>query len=275
MIANSKLLIDKNCPMCHIYGKCFTKLKWIDTDTVAYYQTIHATYTNSIDMERAKSEIALHEIKNNKTYYGIDSIIRIAGYNRPYITSILNWRPVYQLLSYFYAFISYNRKVIVPSSRIEGERDCSPSIHRGYRSAYIVLVAFITGMILNTYLAPITDYIGLGTNPYREYIICFGQVGWQLNVIHCLHKKLTLDYLGNMSTVSLVGGLLLLPIVLISQFVIIPLWICIVWFAMVVCYMLAEHIRRCRILGITILMSFSWIFYRMVALLLLFIIYGL
>ena len=66
MLKNNKLLIDKNCPMCRIYGKGFTKLKLVDDQTVIDYQTAEEKIFAQIDQERAKSEVALYDTVSGK-----------------------------------------------------------------------------------------------------------------------------------------------------------------------------------------------------------------
>ncbi len=266
MLTNNKLLIDQNCPMCNIYGKCFTQIGLIDKATVSPYQTISNEHTQHIDMERARNEIALFNANNKESIYGIDAMIHIVSHNRTCFNRLLNTPPIYALLSALYNFISYNRKVIYPSANGKGERNCTPDVNLKYRWFFILFVALFTGCILNLFVYYINIGIGQPHNWFREFIVCFGQIAWQGAIIYKLNKEKAVDYLGNMSTVSLIGGILLIPILVFHFFVPISPFILLAGFMGIVGLMLLEHIRRCKLLGISLGMTASWVLYRMVVL---------
>jgi len=82
-----------------------------------------------------------------------------------------------------------------------------------------------------------------------------------------LNKKKLMDYLGNMMTVSMIGGILLLPALLIHRlFPAMPAAFFPAWFIVVVGIMLLEHMRRTKLLGLNIIPSATWILYRLLVL---------
>jgi len=82
-----------------------------------------------------------------------------------------------------------------------------------------------------------------------------------------LRKGKRIDYLGNMMTVSLIGSLLLLPVLLAHKiFPAIPSEFFPAWFMVVVGIMLLEHIRRTKLLGLSTLLSATWVLYRLLVL---------
>lgn len=266
MLKNRKLLIDKDCPMCKIYGKCFSKIGLIDKNTVTPYQTIHDFYANQIDMERAKNEIALLNTETSTTHYGIDAMIEIVAQGSTFFKEILHSRLVYAFLLRLYRFISYNRKVIYPTLKNENTRDCTPEVNKKYRWSYIVFVAIFTGLVLNQFAFHLNARMDWEHTWVREFIICFGQIGWQLAAISFFKKNKTLEYLGNMSTVSMIGGILLLPVLLANYYFPISLVGLIAMFGIVVSIMFFEHIRRCKLLGVPFAMTISWVGFRTVVL---------
>ena len=266
MLENNKLLIDKDCPMCCIYGKCFTKFGLIDEKTVAPYQTIESNYTSQIDMNRAKTEIALFNDNTATTIYGIDAMIKIVANGNKLLTKILHSKIVYAFLLRLYRFISYNRKVIYPTATEKGVRTCVPELNYKYRWMYILFVTIFTGIVLNQYAFHINTAFGLAHNWMREYYICFGQIAWQFAAVSFFKKEKYLEYLGNMSTVSMIGGILLLPVLWLNgifEFHVLGL---LAAFMMIVGVMFLEHIRRCKLLGLPIWMTASWVTYRTVVL---------
>jgi len=266
MLKNNKLLIDKDCPMCCIYGKCFTKIGLIAEETVAPYQTIDEKYAVQINMERAKTEIALFDASSATTTYGIDAMIKIVANGNTSITRILHSRFIYAFLLRLYRFISYNRKVIYPTALAEEGRICIPESSPKYRWAYILFVAIFTGIILNQYAFHINTAFGLEHNWIREYYICFGQIVWQLVAIFFIKKNKALEYLGNMSTVSMIGGILLLPVLWLNSIFEFHVYGLLAAFMLVVGIMFFEHIRRCKLLGLPLWMTVSWVTYRTVVL---------
>lgn len=266
MLKNRKLLIDKDCPMCNLYGKCFIKIGLMEKNTVAPYQTVPDFYASQIDMHRAKNEIALFDTDTSKTLYGIDAMIEIVTHNNIFLKKILHSSFIYTFLLSLYRFISYNRKVIYPTAKVESLRDCTPDLSKKYRWFYIIFVAIFTAIILNRFALHLNTQLGWEHNWVREFYICFGQVAWQGIAISFFKKEKTLAYLGNMSTVSMIGGILLLPVLLINFYF--PLsWLgLLIGFGGVVSIMLYEHIRRCKLLGISLGMTVSWVVFRMVVL---------
>lgn len=132
---------------------------------------------------------------------------------------------------------------------------------------YIVFVALITGYILNQFTIHVTNFIGLPPNHYLfEYELAFGQIIWQGIAIQFFSKKQRLVYLVNMSSVSLIGSILLLPLILTHQVFQLPESSLIAYFFLVVSYMIIDHLRRCKLLGLPIYITFSWVCFRLVAL---------
>lgn len=160
MLKDRKLLIDQDCPICKIYGKCFTKIGLIDKNTVSPYQTIQNFYADQIDMERAKNEIALLDTKTSTTHYGIDAMIEIVTHGSTFFKKILHSRLIYAFLLRLYSFISYNRKVIYPTLKTENTRGCTPDVNKKYRWSYIVFVAIFTGLVLNQFAFHLNARLG-------------------------------------------------------------------------------------------------------------------
>ena len=263
MLKENKLLIDKSCPMCKAYGQAFTKMKLIDADTVTYYQGVQLKGETNIDYQRAKDEIALYDSREKSTAYGIDAMIKIVSHSSMRLNALLNSRIVYPVLLRLYRFISYNRKVIYPSASRPGECDCTPSVNIKYRVLYLLLTALFTGFVLNEFAYALNSELGLNHWWWREYVVCFGQIGWQIAFLQIIKSKNTIEYLGNMSTVSLIGGLLLLPILFLNVWIHLPATVLVISFMVIVSVMLLEHLRRCKILHLPITTSLSWVLYRL------------
>lgn len=271
MITNSKLLIDRDCPMCSIYGKLFKQLGLIDYDVLSTYQEIDSKYTKGVDMNRAKSEIALVDLKSKHIDYGVDSFARILFHKYPFFLRVLRLKPFRFLSNLIYLFISLNRHVIIRPSRSCASPICAPSLHRGFRLAYSIITALLTGWVLSNFFGEMMKVFSVDYPPYVEYLICFGQIVWQGLFVLVNYKNSFWDYLGHMSTVSLIGALLLLPPLIIAKLLpLSPLYL-IGSFGIVLGIMIQEHLTRCKRSGMGINTTLSWIVYRLFILLFLFI----
>ena len=109
------LLYDKDCPLCQVYTSGFIKTGMLDKNGRKPFSTISTEEQTYIDINRASNEIALVDTKNKTVIYGIDSLLKVLGYRFPIIEKIGHTKPVKFLLKKLYSFISYNRKVIIPS----------------------------------------------------------------------------------------------------------------------------------------------------------------
>jgi hypothetical protein len=214
MIKNKKLLIDRDCPMCRIYGNAFTQLKWVDQETVSYYQSCPNKYAENIDMQRAKSEIAFFNPVSGKTKYGIDAFIEILWEGR--LSKLLRWKPLYWISKKFYRFVSFNRKVIAPARKSGISKNCEPPLHPGYRIVYIVFSILFFSLGLDILFSSLQSEFSLigSTSPLFLAVLPFSVQSLALFVSQAKNK---LDYLGNMATVANILTIILLPAVLVFQ----------------------------------------------------------
>ncbi len=266
MLTNHRLLIDQDCPLCRFYSKAFVRLAWTDADCAIPYQSEEAMQFKTINQERARNEIALLDLETGKTTYGVSSLIKILAHDKKWLQYLLHFPPVYFLLSILYKFISYNRKVIAPYACQTSSRSCNPDFNLSYRWAYIIFVALATALIVNNFTSFLFPHFGWPHNLTTEMIICFGQVTWQSIAAYFITNRNKVTYLGNMSTVSMLGALLLLPVILLMNVVDLSVYIKLVMFFSVIGFMFFEHIRRCHLLGISSWMTVSWVAYRVTAL---------
>lgn len=250
--------------MCQLYAKGFEKARLIDKDTVSYYQTTESAVFEKIDAERATSEVALVNMENGEVVYGEAAFTTILSHENKWLKAFFQNTLVSWVIRRLYRFISFNRHVITGPKIIEGSRDCAPEINGFYRWFYIVAVALTTGLILNNFTIQLFQELGWVHDGWREYAICFGQIIWQGGLIAHMSRQKRLDYLGNMSTVSLIGGLLLVPTLIWNHWVDLSAYFLILNFMIVVGIMLYLHFRRTSKLNLPVMVTLSWMLYRMI-----------
>lgn len=110
------ILYDAVCPMCTIYTQGFVKSGMLDADGRAPYQTMHGDLKKLVDCKRAVNEIALVDKKTGTVHYGVQSLFRVIEHSFPRLGPLFRCRPFARLVDMLYRFISFNRRVIAPST---------------------------------------------------------------------------------------------------------------------------------------------------------------
>jgi len=264
-LENHLILFDAECPLCNISAKAFVKTGLFKDGGRASYQNAPAQVCSVIDRQRAANEIALVNLKNGEVTYGVKSLFKIIGNAFPLFNPIFSFKPFIWLMSKFYAFIAYNRRVIVPAATNDAHFIYQPSLKIKYRVAYLLFTWFCVGYILTAYAKLLAGMVPLG-NPLREYMICGGQLIFQGIVILTFAKDKFWSYLGNMMTISFAGSLLLLFPLLLTHWLKLPTLFCTLYFMGVAGLMFLEHIRRTKLLELGWALTFTWVLYRAILL---------
>lgn len=261
------LLYDTDCPVCAAYTKGFIQSGMLGQEGRTPFETGIELYGGILDLNRSRNEIALVNTETRSVLYGIDSLNYVITQRFPLLKHLLHNAVILFLLKKFYAFISFNRKVIAPSPDYSTQV-CIPDFNLRYRLLYLVLSALLTSTILLHYSVLLQGIIP-ATNLFREYAICFGQILFQASLLLVLgmKKEKLFNYLGNMMTVSLIGGLLLLPMLLLNHYIMLPSSFPLAWFFAVVAFMFLQHRRRVSSIKAPVWLSYTWVLYRGIVLL--------
>jgi hypothetical protein len=142
-----------------------------------------------------------------------------------------------------------------------------PAFRLRYRLAWLATTALIAAAILTRYAHLLTGILPAG-GPWREYLVCTGQIFFQGIVVSIIAPAKRWDYLGNMMTISLAGSLALVPALAIAALTHLPPITATAWFLIVASLMLLEHIRRTKLLGLDWTLTISWAVFRLVVLIL-------
>ncbi|MEO6977722.1 MAG: DCC1-like thiol-disulfide oxidoreductase family protein [Mucilaginibacter sp.] len=264
-LENHMILFDGECPMCNAYTNAFVKTGMLGANGRAAYQNGMDNVCPLIDKQRAVNEIALVNIENGEVTYGVKTIFKILANAWPLFAPLFAFKPFVWLMSKVYAFISYNRRVIIPAGHNALDFAYQPTFKKHYRIAYLLFTWFFTGLILTNYARLLAPAIPAG-GTYREYFICGGQIIYQGIIVRFYQKRSFWSYLGNMMTISFAGSLLLLiPLALNNWFHLQPLFFNL-YFMAVAGLMFLEHIRRTKLLNLGWTMTITWAVYRMILL---------
>jgi len=268
-LANHLLLFDAECPVCDAYSRALVKSGLINNDgRKAYQNELNSDTCPLVDRQRAVNEIALVNLQTGEVSYGAESILRLYAAEYPILGKVVEFSPLMWILNKLYAFISLNRRVILPPTKqLFG---LQPALKSHYRIAYLLITWFITAAILTQYTALLADFIPVGGS-LREYIICGGQIIFQAIVVSFIANAKKWDYLGNMMTISFAGALMLGLMLIAANWIGHHPFIYLVYFMCVVGLMFLEHIRRTRLLQLGWWLTISWATYRVLVLLLILI----
>jgi hypothetical protein len=265
-LENQTLLYDEDCPLCSLYTTGFVKSGMLDENGRKSYCQLSDEEQSFVDLKRAPNEIALINNKTKTVTYGIDSLIKVVGFSFPLIEKTATVKPIHFVLKKMYSFVSYNRKVIITGiAKEENKLECTPDFNYKYRFIFIGFALTITSLVLFGYSNLIPNLPK--SNITREFILAFGQIVFQSLFLLKFDKKTIINYAGNLMTVSLMGSLILVPVLILNQFINLPEMFVLGWFGITVLIMCTEHFRRVKVLKLPFYLSYTWILYRILALL--------
>ncbi len=264
-LENQTLLYDADCPLCRVYTKGFIDAGMLDENGKKPYCQLSQEEQVFVDVKRASNEIALVDNINKTVIYGIDSLLKVIGFSFPWMEKIGNLKPVKFFLKKLYSFISYNRKVIIPSKvNKEIKLQCVPDFSYKWRFIYIVFATILITISLFNFSKMLHGLTK--TNIVRELVIAVGQIIFQSIFLLKQKRETIVNYLGNLITVSLMGSIILTPIILANLFITIPELGTLCWLGITVLLMFLEHARRIKILELPYYLSITWVIYRVIAL---------
>lgn len=269
-LRNHLILFDAECPLCRMYTRAFVNSGMLDNGGRASYQELSPRACSTLDRQRAVDEIALVNQETGEVTYGVESLFKIFATSFPLLKPLLLFRPFVWLMRKLYAFVSFNRRVIIPARGAASKFELQPTFKLHYRLAYLFLTWLLTAMILSSYTSLMPGMLP-GESAIREYLVCGGQIFFQGAIVSIIHRQKRWDYLGNMMTISFGGALLLLPMLLLAQWLNVDPIIYGIWFMGVAFVMLLEHIRRSKLLQLGWALTASWVLYRLLVLLLIFL----
>lgn len=264
-LKNHIILFDAECPMCTMYTQALINTGMLENDGRAAYQEMPEIACPLIDRQRAADEIALVNTLTGEVSYGVQSLFKVLGNSMPVFKPLFNWHFFGWIMSKVYAFISYNRRVIIPTAQGIPKSPFQPGFKLRYRLLYLAFTGIITAFVLSKFSSLITNLVDPG-KWYREYLICGGQILFQGVIVFFIHRHKVWEYLGNMMTISMAGALILIPLIVLNQFANIPPEINAGYFIVVAGLMFAEHIRRVKLIAQSGALSITWVLYRLVLL---------
>jgi predicted DCC family thiol-disulfide oxidoreductase YuxK len=264
VLKNHTLLYDVDCPLCKWYTNLFLQYNFLDKEGRMPFSEAEKHFT--FDKELAKNKIALVNRTTGEVTYGIDSLIKVLGNNFPFILWLMKIRPLHWLLDKLYSFISYNRKIVIPSNTCNSFA-CTPSKSWLWRILFILFCMFIVSIIVTPYFTTHLAAYFIGGVHYSDAVVFAGQLVFQTIMCIALNEKNIYDYLGHVSFVSFLGALLLLffsiGLHIFAYFNINVQMLQPFCYGVVFCCMFFDHKRRLEVAGLNKWLTLTWIVFRL------------
>jgi hypothetical protein len=138
--------------------------------------------------------------------------------------------------------------------------------HIGYRIAVMLLCLGITAYALSQFAQLIQPFLAIPYDWKVELVIVTGQLIFQFPFIYKKPHSLKIVYYENMLMVSLIGSILLLPLIVTNRFYILSPVVNFSYFALVVGILFLEHYRRVKRLDLPSYLCWTWVLYRLIVL---------
>ncbi len=194
-LENKVIVYDDVCPLCKAYTAGFVRFGLLKNRSG--FAEASPELLQQLDLNRARHEIPLHDLRTGKTLYGLDALFEILGTRFPLLKPLFRFRPFRAALYQLYQIITYNRRVIAGSRPPASGFDCAPDVNRFYRWLYIGLAMGGSLLLLE----------GSFAAPGPVLLATFVMHGLLLAGVFFTGKKL--DFVGHWATMALVNTLLI------------------------------------------------------------------
>lgn len=131
-----------------------------------------------------------------------------------------------------------------------------------YKITIFLLCIVITAGTLNQFAKLIQHLISIKYDWRFELFMVVGQLVFQFPFIYKNTAEEKWDYYYNMLIVSMMGSILLLPLIIFNHFYLVSNILNILYFFAIVLFMFFEHKRRVYLLCMPSYISYTWVLYR-------------
>lgn len=202
-----KLIIyDGSCPMCRLYTKGMVAADNSGNLTrISNDQLSQRAILDRIDKQRARHEIPLVDLNGGETLYGVDTWLYALGERSHSIEKLLSVTWLKVMLQQLYAFISYNRRIIITSAPGRWQLlDLQPEFRLSYRLVFVFMVMSLVGGL---HYAVVKSF---AWPAFALPVIQIGLVSLYLSLTkHLPLLETLLDYIGHLGMSLLLGGLVI------------------------------------------------------------------
>ncbi|HYG40021.1 MAG TPA: hypothetical protein VD908_15445 [Cytophagales bacterium] len=260
-LKNKLVIYDSNCKVCAGLKDILIFLApWIKNQVVAY-KNLSSALASKVALERFRNEMALIDLNQEKTLYGPEGIGYIFSSKSKFVAWILRSDLLNSAFIFLYKTIAHNRYIIA-SPKSNFSCDCFPEKIVKYRLSYIAITFGISILLTALFGVSLKGfYPDISTGKAAMEMLLMAGTGWifQLFMALIFLRDKSLDYIGHLGSISVVGLLILVPWMLFHfitglDFIFLP----ILSVALSSGYMLFLHIKRTKTLEINGAWTLSW-----------------
>lgn len=218
---NKAIIYDDQCPACKLYTTGFVKWGLLEQNKrIPFTEVIASEKISQLDLQRAKHQIPLIDLKGGETLYGLDALVFLLTQKTPFLKVLLNLRPIYAFFSGLYNIISYNRRIIIPAHTPASGFDCAPDFSLRYRLYFIALAVGIASVITYAFGTSLTHF-PLSAIDGMD-MLCIAGTGWVVQILLTLCMPLPfqprqrINYIAHLGVIMVMGVLILLPGICLS-----------------------------------------------------------
>lgn len=197
------LIYDADCPLCRAYTKGLVMAGALPAENrVASHAITDPALVNRLDPVRQRHEIPCVNLETGEAQYGVEAILTVTQHRWPRFTRFIRDTVLFELGRRFYAFVSYNRRLLFPAPPERPHlMDLTPDFNLGYRLVFLVL---LFGTLLTGHLAAVGSVEPLAVGTLVAHLLVTGTY----IVRHSSTTRLanSLDYLGHLGMSILLGG---------------------------------------------------------------------
>jgi len=260
--SNKVLIYDNQCPMCTAYSAAFVKSGMLGSEErVGFQELKEQDYICRLDIERASREIPLVDLETGEIRYGVDALLHLLGERFPGTERLLRKGFFFKSLTKLYAFISLNRRIIVPpGNKLQG-MDFAPPFDPKSRIRLLTVAILFASIVSVGFGLSIGHYVIVSGIGWKMLVAVGAGWGLQLAVTASLirNQQQRLDYASHLGVLMVIGVLFLIPSLPLSAFThfrypLIPAISVLISSGV----MLYQHIKRIKALGLSQRWTVSW-----------------
>ena len=136
---------DGNCPLCSSLGQAAKNIGWLNDNNLMAYHDLPAAWKEKIDPEHFKYEMALIDLNEDQTYYGLQGIGRALEHRFPGFLRMLQKPWFYRVINFLYVLLSRNRYFILSKQPIVC--DCEPPFSFKMRFSFIMMMSVLSLLV--------------------------------------------------------------------------------------------------------------------------------
>jgi predicted DCC family thiol-disulfide oxidoreductase YuxK len=215
MLENKALIYDSNCPLCCWYTDKFIQIGALPENGRISFNELNEKNKSHLDEHKSRHQIPLLDTKTGNVVYGIDGLTLILANYFPFFEKILTNTFCKKMVQPLYSFISYNRRIIVPTKVSENQKNyCAPDFHFGWRLSLIIICwSFFYALVFNLNIQ-LSVY---GINLFLLFPIL--HLAFILFIAKGNYKHKLWNVLGDFAVTNLSTTLLFFPLFIISYFI--------------------------------------------------------